>query len=272
MKAKINGMLFGKDAKVSTALAVGLLIFIGLGCFGRGGGASPPEYVGAWKGADGTILTIRADGSGDYKSGGSEVTNGSVEVKDKKLSLTLMGIGKTFTVDEAPKGDRMKLDGIVFTKGSGSSATSDKDSTAPKTSEDRSSADKTDSGETPGSSEIDSLVKNTTNDFASAVEDEDFSSFMANTSDQFQTEFSADRMKEVFKTFIEKKDAAVPILREATDAQPDYSSPPKVEEKMGRKVLVANGSLPAGRYKVNFEYEYVQDGNDWKLWKIQVKL
>lgn len=268
-----NGKNNDNKTIVNGAVALFIVALIALGCTcGRGSGSAPPEYVGAWRGADGTILTIRADGTGDYKSGGSEVTNGSVEIKDGNLSLTLFGMGKTFKIDEAPKGDRMKLDGVVFTKGDGSGVTGDKDTSSKKDSDDRTDSDKRSSGDMPADSEVNALVKNTTADFADAVENEDFSDFMANTSTEFQAQFTPDRMSQVFSTFLEKKEAAVPILRNAVNSQPQYSPPPKIETKQGKQVLVANGKLPAGNYTVNFEYEYVQNGSDWKLIKIQIKL
>ncbi|HSK73799.1 MAG TPA: hypothetical protein VK892_19030 [Pyrinomonadaceae bacterium] len=272
MKRLINEIVFGKNTKASGLFALAIIALIALGCTcGGGSGTVPPEYVGAWTGDDGSTLTIRSDASGDFKKGGKEVTNGSVEVKDGQLSITFIGIGETLKIDEPPKGNQMKLNGVTYRKQGGSTVADKTDSdNKDRFSDDKNSSEKTDSGEMPSDTEIKSLVKETTRDFADAIEAEDFSSFMATTSSAFQKEFSADQMEKVFTTFIDKKDVVVPILRDA--GEPKFSPPPNIQTKLGKKVLVADGTMPSGRYTVNFEYEYAQDGGDWKLQKIQVKM
>ncbi len=106
-------------------IAVGLLMMLSLAC---GSSAPPPsQYVGAWSAEDGTTLTIRNDGSGDYKSGGTSVTNGSVTVDEsaKTLKVTLAGLGPTFKIDKAPSATEMTLDGVLFKKGDGWPASSE---------------------------------------------------------------------------------------------------------------------------------------------------
>jgi hypothetical protein len=101
---------------LSFSVAVVALLAVGLGC----ASSTPPptHYVGAWTGADGTLLTIRDDGSGDYKSGSSNVTNGSVTVDEgaKTLKLTLAGMGPKYKIDTPPTGNEMTLDGVVYRK------------------------------------------------------------------------------------------------------------------------------------------------------------
>lgn len=271
MKRLINEIFLGKNTKASGLFALAVIGLIALGCTCGGKGSVPPEYVGAWTGDDGSTLTIRSDASGDYKKGGKEVTNGSVDVKDGELTIGFLGIGETMKIDEPPKGSQMKLNGVTYRK-QGGSTVADKTDSDSKTifSDDKDSSEKTGSGEMPSDSEIDSLVKQTTADFADAIEAEDFSSFMANTSDAFQSEFSAEQMKKVFATFMDKKEVVVPILRDA--GEPKFSPQPNIQTKQGRKVLVADGTMPSGRYTVNFEYQYAQDGGEWKLQKIQVKM
>lgn len=273
MKRLIKEIVFGKNTKASGAFALAVIALIALGCTcgGGGSGSVPQEYVGAWTGDDGSTLTIRSDASGDFKRGGKEVTNGSVEVKDGQLSITFIGIGETLKIDQPPKGDQMKLNGVTYRKQGGSTVADKSDSDSKdRFSDDKNSSEKTGSGEIPSDAEIKSLVKETTRDFADAIEAEDFSSFMATTSSAFQSEFSADQMEKVFTTFIDKKDVVVPILRDA--GEPKFSPQPNIQTKLGKKVLITDGTMPSGRYTVNFEYEFAQDGGDWKLQKIQVKM
>ena len=110
MRNFLHKTIFGKDLRLTAFLAVGLLIFVGLGCFGAGRSGSsapvPEAYFGSWTGQDGSTLTIRGDGKGDYKSGGTTVNGGTVGIDDakKELSITFIGIGPTMKIDSPPSG------------------------------------------------------------------------------------------------------------------------------------------------------------------------
>lgn len=77
-------------------------------------------YAGKWTGNYGTTITIRPNGSADYKAANSRVTGGSVELEGEQLSIGLFGLSKTWHIDEAPKLIQgrwiMKLDGETFSK------------------------------------------------------------------------------------------------------------------------------------------------------------
>ena len=91
----------------SLIFALGILLIVGLGC---GSGTPPPSgYVGVWQGDDGSTITIRADGGGDYKSGSTTITGGGVAVDEtaKTLKITMASLGPSFTIDKAPVGDKM---------------------------------------------------------------------------------------------------------------------------------------------------------------------
>ena len=96
------------------------LMGIGLACSKSAADAKPagPEFVGAWSAKDGSTITIRSDGSADYKTGGSSVTGGKAEVSEseKTLKISVLGVGSTMKIDKAPSGDEMTLDGIVYRK------------------------------------------------------------------------------------------------------------------------------------------------------------
>lgn len=129
-------------------LAIAALFIVGIACGGSGAADAKqagPEYVGAWVGSDGATITIRSDGSADYKSGGTSVTGGSAQVseKEKTLKIGLLGLGPTFKIDKAPSGNEMTLDGIVFKKG-GSAPSSSTTSSAPPPSRSDDKDDKDD--------------------------------------------------------------------------------------------------------------------------------
>lgn len=101
-------------------IAIGALLLAGLACSSGAPDAKPagPEYVGAWSAKDGSTITIRSDGSADYKSGNTSVSGGSAEVseQEKTLRISLMGIGPKLKIDKPPANDEMTLDGIVYRK------------------------------------------------------------------------------------------------------------------------------------------------------------
>jgi hypothetical protein len=69
--------------------------------------------------------------------------------------------------------------------------------TVPDTERDESSV--------PSESEVESLVKDTTAEFADAIESNDFSDLYANASSDFRSTYSEDEIKKAFKTYVDKK-------------------------------------------------------------------
>lgn len=129
MKAITTKNLLTKN-KFTVMIGLLALVIAGLAC-----GSStppPPQYVGVWTGADGALITIRADGGADYKSGGTSVTGGSVTIDEaaKTLKIGLAGLGPTFKIDKAPSGNEMTLDGNLYKKGGGSSSTTSSGTTS----------------------------------------------------------------------------------------------------------------------------------------------
>lgn len=78
------------------------------------------DYVGSWVDDDGATLTINADGSGAYHSGGGGVNKridgGTVTIEGKNLKIALFGIEQAFTIDEEPDDGKMVLSGQTFTR------------------------------------------------------------------------------------------------------------------------------------------------------------
>jgi len=135
--------IFAKLRQVSNSqinLALCLFVFVALvlGC-----GSSTPKkpipasYLGTWTGADGTVMSIRNDNTGDYNAGSTKVNGGAVEVDEaaKTIKFTMMGMEVgTYTIDSPPAGGQMKLNGQVFKGGSGGASSSTTSTTTSSTS------------------------------------------------------------------------------------------------------------------------------------------
>jgi hypothetical protein len=77
-------------------------------------------FAGVWTGNKGSIIRIRFDGIGDFRSGNTAVTGGRVLLEGESLSIGIMGIRKTWKIDRKPYLEdgnwRMELDGEIFTR------------------------------------------------------------------------------------------------------------------------------------------------------------
>lgn len=133
-------------------------------------------------------------------------------------------------------------------------------------------ADTGKNGDVPSDSVVEGLVKDSTEQFAEAIQSEKFDDFRSNASTDFQNTYSADEMRDAFKSYINKKSLVVPILRKAKDADADFTTPPSIRTEKGLKVLMANGKFPTKPYAVRFDYEYVMRGGEWKLLKLVVNI
>ncbi|MBI4965171.1 MAG: hypothetical protein HY913_17990 [Desulfomonile tiedjei] len=75
-------------------------------------------FVGEWVGKKGTVIRIRPDGKGDFRSSHSSMTGGQVRIDKDDLSIGLMGISKSWHIDAPPhltNGSwEMSLDGEIF--------------------------------------------------------------------------------------------------------------------------------------------------------------
>ncbi len=133
-------------------------------------------------------------------------------------------------------------------------------------------ADTGKNGDVPSDSVVEGLVKDSTEQFAEAIQSEKFDDLRSNASTDFQNTYSADEMRDAFKSYISKKSLVVPILRRAKDADADFTTPPSIRTEKGLKVLMANGKFPTKPYAVRFDYEYVMRGGEWKLLKLVVNI
>lgn len=124
----------------------------------------------------------------------------------------------------------------------------------------------------PTEAEAQALVKNTMSDFAAAVDKNDFAAFKANTSKEFQSQYTDDQLKSQFKVFTDQREAVMPILRDAATKNVVFSPAQSVKDENGYSVLVANGTIDSDPQAVKVTNEYVYQDSKWKLLKIGVQL
>ncbi len=123
-------------------------------------------------------------------------------------------------------------------------------------SDDNPFAKNSDNNGVPGNDEVAALVMETTTDFSSAIRTGDFSTLYEKASTDFQSTYTEEETKNVFKEFINKKSLVVPILEKALTMQPEFSQQPSLRHEKGLDILVANGKFDTTPVPVRFEYEY----------------
>lgn len=129
-----------------------------------------------------------------------------------------------------------------------------------------------DTGGIPADSSLQSMVKETTADFAQAIDTNDFSDIYEKSSTDFKNTYTEDQMKNVFKTFVDKKRLILPSLNKAGDTTAEFSPAPRIRQEQGLDILVLHGKFPTKPLNVKFEYEYVKRAGEWKLLKLIVNM
>lgn len=130
----------------------------------------------------------------------------------------------------------------------------------------------TSDGTIPSEAVVEELVKETTAQFADAVDSEDFSNLHSSASEDFQTSYSVEEMKTAFKSYTDKKKIVVPVLRKVESTDAEFTSPPGTRTEKGLTILMAKGKFPTKPYNVRYDYEYVLRGGDWKLLKLVINI
>ncbi len=151
------------------------------------------------------------------------------------------------------------------TEPSNSSSSSNSTSTSNSTTE-------TDTSGMPSDSTIQSMVKETTADFANAVDTNDFSEIYDKASTDFKRTYTEDQMSDAFKEFVKKKNLILPSLNKAASTTAEFSPTPSIRQENGLDILVLNGKFPTKPLNIKFEYEYVKRGGEWKLLKLVVNI
>jgi len=104
--------------KNAANLTVILTVFLSL-VLACGGKPAPLKYQGHWTGSDGSTLYMESDGGAGFKFESKSVSGGAATFDDsaKTLTISMMGIGNTWTIDEEPNdAGEMKLNGIIYRK------------------------------------------------------------------------------------------------------------------------------------------------------------
>ncbi len=248
--------------KLNLTIATIALLVVGLACGSNT--PPPPQYVGVWTSGDGTLITIRADGSADYKSSNSSVSGGGAVVDEaaKTLKISLASLGPTFKIDKAPTGNEMTLDGIVFKKSGGGDTKSDTKSSDTKSSDSKS--------EVPANDKLQTLVKATFLDFSDAVQSGDFSDFHKKAASVWRDDSSPDEMATAFKVFVDNKED-YDFKKAVSPLEATFSPAPAIEKVSGLDALVVKGYYPTKPQRANFELKYTMDEGSWKLIGINIK-
>ena len=129
----------------------------------------------------------------------------------------------------------------------------------------------TENGDMPGDELLNALVRETTADFAYAISTEDFSKMYEKASSDLQSQYSADEMKDVFKTEIKNKKRLLPILAKLVSMKPTYSPDPYIRTEQDIPILVVSGTYETKPTPLGFEYEYVKRNGRFKLLKLVLK-
>lgn len=276
-----------KSNKLNAVTSIFILALFVLGCVcGRGSNTQPPkDYIGAWKGRDGSSLVVRPDGSADFKQGGTSFTNASVTISNNSLQLSFFGFTvKELRIDQPPMGGRMTLDGILYIKSDFGSDDFERDSegssfnlnrnseeslnpTRPKADKYESNWDQTNLS----TSQYDFLIRQTLLDFNESVQAEDFSEFHSNCSTPFRQQFTRNDLNSRFRDFIVSKEQVDQIMQQVSFSPISYTQTPRIRKEQGYDILSASGSFNTQPSKVFFDLEFIRE-DDWRILKIAVQL
>jgi hypothetical protein len=124
----------------------------------------------------------------------------------------------------------------------------------------------------PPTSELESMVKDTTDDFAKAIDKNDFSDMREKASSDFQSQFSEQQMRDAFKQYVDNKKIVLPALHNALTTTPTFSPSPSIRTEHGLNILVLQGKFPSKPREVKFDVEYLNRDGEWKLLKYVVNM
>lgn len=124
----------------------------------------------------------------------------------------------------------------------------------------------------PSDTTLQAMIKETTADFAQAIDTNDFHDIYEKSSTDFQSTYTEEQMKNVFKTFVTKKKFILPSINKVPGSKGEFSPAPSIRTENGLEILVLNGKFPTKPLAVKFEYEYVKRGGQWKLLKLIINM
>ena len=122
-------------------------------------------------------------------------------------------------------------------------------------------------GEMPADDELQYLAKTSLLDFNDAIQKADFSDFHSRLSKTWQKQITAERFKQEFQAFIDKRVDISAISSE----EASFSPAPSIDKVGNMKMLVMKGSYDISPSPTTFELKYIPDGKEWKLFGIDVR-
>lgn len=247
----------GSRGSVITSYLLAALAILAAIPFAGCGGEKPSEvelkalapYAGNWEGEDGTTLSIRADGTGNFESDGASVTGGRAIVDEAKKTLKisgLLGISGTWKIDEPPHatpggGTEMRLDSMIYRRVTGFGA----------------GATNAAIGSVPAAAELQPIVTATLLDLNNAITSGNFSPFYATISRTWQAQTTPEQLREAFQDFSSKK----VDFRGIAGHEPVFEPAPALDEN---NLLVANGYYQVGPNHLDFALKYIWEDSQWR--------
>jgi hypothetical protein len=120
-------------------------------------------------------------------------------------------------------------------------------------------------GQVPERAVILGMVRTSLRAFNAAVRAGDFAAFHKTLAKPFREQYSAQRLKDVFQVFIDKKID----LRAALDLDPVFKPDPAIGPHQTLRVA---GYFPSTPSRLHFDLKYVPEGGAWKLIAISVNV
>src|SRR4051812_36388695 len=117
------------------------------------------------------------------------------------------------------------------------------ESNSNSSSSDKTTDSKSSSDAVPPKSTVETMVKETTEQFRDGVQNENFSGLYNNASDDFKGTYTLDEVRDAFKSYIDKKKFVVPILDKAQSTSADFSQDPSIRTEKGLNILVTSGKF-----------------------------
>lgn len=223
-------------------------------------------YFGTWEGQDGTKISIRGDGKGDFNGGNFKVEGGGMTLDNAAKTLKIssfFGIGREWKIEQAPKNvdgnGEMKLNGVVYRRVGGFDPSNATSSTRIN------NQTPFDADKVPSRNEQVRLTRQTLLDFDRSVVAADFTQFHATISEMWQSEISAQELTKAFQPFIRQK---IRIAGTANTLSPTFSPAPKIDNS----VLTLQGFYPSKPSRLTFRLKFVPEGDAWKLFGIRVNV
>ena len=120
--------------------------------------------------------------------------------------------------------------------------------------------------EIPADGELQQMVKKTLLDFNDAVARDDFTDFYANLARPWKRQITPDKLRATFSEFVTHK-ADIGTIR-SLDCE--FSPAPAVATVVGFKTLKVFGKYRTSPMITKFELNYIPEGKEWKLSKIDL--